>query len=107
MTEQTCCICMEESKAIKHVAYMFVCPTCESGFVCNKCINGFDPMGSIFGKMWYIKKTIKCPCCRQLNWKQHYNQIVQVTLNNDLLDYEDDDYNPAIKLYLKNFSLVK
>ena len=49
---------MEESKAIKHVAYMFVCPTCESGFVCNNCIGGFDPMGSIFGKMWYVKKKI-------------------------------------------------
>jgi len=86
-----------------HVQYAYVCTTCESGYVCKKCIWKFDPCGSAFEKdMEDVKDIIKCPCCRQLNWKYHFNQIIQTTLYYDLTHYDDKHHIPALKLYYHN-----
>ena len=95
---------MEESTAIKDKSCMYVCHTCEGGFICNGCIGVFDPCGSVFqDTLTNVKKTIKCPCCRQSNWNYHYNQIVKITLSNDLFEYCTDI--PVIELYIKNSNL--
>ena len=81
---------------------MFVCLTCEGGFICKGCIAKFDPSGSIFGNKAYVKKTIKCPCCRQLNWRYHFNQIIQTTLGYDLGDIVLNEDTPCLTLFVSN-----
>lgn len=78
-----CVICFEQNdlKFKTSSPAVFKCYTCNDGFVCNSCIADFDPYGSIFlKKIGQVKKTIKCPCCRTLNWNYHFNQIIQITL---------------------------
>jgi hypothetical protein len=91
---------MNNSYEADHVSHAYVCSTCESGYVCKGCIGKFDPYGSAFQNMKYVKKTIKCPCCRQLNWKYQFNQIIKTTLGYDMFDYEQD--KPALMLYVNN-----
>ena len=98
--ERTCNICMGEQPT-ELTAY--VCTTCESGFVCTGCIPRFDPSGSIFEDTKYVKKTIKCPCCRQLNWKYHFNQIIQTSLGYDMFAYCTD--NLAHMVYINNSNM--
>jgi hypothetical protein len=61
-----------------------------------------DPHGSIFEKREYIENAIKCPCCRNLNWKYHFDQIIRVTLDYDMPDNSEDLTEPALILYCKN-----
>jgi hypothetical protein len=96
LTSRTCNICLDESTV---ESWMFVCPTCV-GFVCGKCLGDFDPSGSIFGNEAYVKKTIKCPCCRQMNWDYHFRQIIRHTLGDDLAEYERDA--PCHILFVSN-----
>ena len=100
--KRTCNICMEDHEA-KHEPATYMCNTCQGGYVCKGCIGVFDPYGSAWQKMPYVKKTIKCPCCRQLNWKYQFSQIIWTTLEHDCVDYESDC--PAIVLYVKNTHL--
>ena len=81
-----CNICLDESIVDKG---LFVCPTCV-GFVCRDCIPAFDPMWSPYGDEEYVKKTIKCPCCRQMNWRYHFSFIILHTMEGDLSSYETD-----------------
>jgi hypothetical protein len=64
----------------------------------------FDPRGSAFiSDTEDLKKTIKCPCCRQLNWKYQFNQIISITLGWDKLEGERD--SPVAMLYVRNADL--
>ena len=104
MAERNCNICLNDSSEKASASWAYVCPTCESGYVCRECIPEFDPRGSAFiDDTEDLKKTIKCPCCRQLNWKYQFNQIVKITLGNDLFDYEPD--SPVAMLYVRNADL--
>lgn len=99
-----CCVCLDEEDTD---CCSYQCVTCNDGFVCWGCMGKKDPHGSIFvcesnGGIEYMENAIRCPCCRSLNWKYHFNQIISVTFGMDLADYDDDNYPPAIKLYVKN-----
>jgi len=96
-----CVICLENNnnKFKPSSPAVFKCYTCNEGFVCDGCMWKFDPTGSMFlEKLSYVKKTIKCPCCRTLNWNYHYNQIVQITLG----DMDCLPENAACDLFVKN-----
>ena len=96
-----CVICLEQQdlKFKASSPAVFKCYTCSDGFVCNNCIGKFDPCGSIFlDTLHQVKKTIKCPCCRTLNWNYHYNQIIRITLE------EPDEHpeNAVSKVVIRN-----
>nr|WPF46707.1 MAG: hypothetical protein [Lake Baikal virophage 10] len=96
-----CVICLEpnDNKRKQSSPAIFKCYTCNDGFVCNNCIPNFDPCGSIFlDKLSQVKKTIKCPCCRTLNWNYHYNQIVGITI----AEMDCLPENDACDLMIKN-----
>jgi hypothetical protein len=83
--DANCVICLEQNdnKYKSSSPAVFNCYTCSEGFVCRKCIKQFDPRGSILlDTLHQVKKIIKCPCCRTLNWNYHFNQIIQITLEN-------------------------
>ena len=96
-----CVICLEQNnnKYKKSSPAVFKCYTCNEGFVCNKCLPCVDKSGSIFlGTLREVKKVIKCPCCRTLNWNYHYNQVVQITLEGE----DSLPENDACDLMIKN-----
>ena len=104
MAKRTCNICMDDSSELNYASWAYVCTTCESGYVCRECIPEFDPRGSVFlNTKKKVEKTIKCPCCRQLNWKYQFNQIIQISFKHDLFDYEPD--SPVAMLYIRNADL--
>ena len=79
----TCCVCLEENKSY------FNCLTCESGKICVNCYSEIDENGIGFlDDNEDIKKIIKCPCCRSLNWKFAFKQIILTTF----ADFEEWDY---------------
>ena len=102
--ELKCVVCLNElenSWIDINGANHFKCFTCESGYVCTNCLPEFDPRGSIFcDDLDEVRETIKCPCCRQENWKYHFNQIIQITLEYDAMDMYLGD-NKAIDFYIK------
>lgn len=105
MENRTCNVCMEDKQPKKYCPGNFLCHNCQSGFVCDSCIQKYDPCGSIFElDDREVLKILKCPCCRQLNWRYQYTQFVKITLDNDI--YDTSAYNdiPVVKnIFLKNF----
>lgn len=101
-----CNICLTEYSEInKSCVSNIKCYTCNEGFVCNNCISDVDPCGSIFSRhLRYIKRAIRCPCCRTLNWNYHFNQIIKIALGSDVEEdsYNPDYNNPALKVFIKN-----
>ena len=106
--EITCVICFETTKDIrKNACNVIKCYTCADGFVCNDCIPEIDPEGSIFcNSEEDVIRAIKCPCCRNLNWNYHYNQIVGIELGYNLYDLGSET-NPALELFFKNYKEAK
>ena len=105
MNTYTCSICYTEETVKKTIAERKKCDTCIEGYICVDCIPHIDPVGSIFlPTRRKVEKAIRCPCCRTLNWKYHYSQILDTTLGYDLEMYEEYD-NPATRIYIKNTSL--
>jgi hypothetical protein len=111
-----CVICLSEETEKQTLASpaVFRCYTCNEGYVCKSCIWKFDECGSIFiDDKKEIEEIIKCPCCRTLNWKYHYNQFVNIILEYDLYDntpfFEElsDKCSPAVELFLKNYKEAK
>jgi hypothetical protein len=108
-----CVICLEQNdnKFNPSCPAVFKCYTCNEGFVCNNCIHKFDTYGSIFeGTLEEVKKVIKCPCCRTLNWNYHFNMIIQITfdLDENTLDELPKNglcRNDACHLMIKNKNL--
>jgi len=79
----TCCVCLEEKEGY------FNCLTCDSGKVCVDCYCEIDKNGIGFlSHNEDIKDIIKCPCCRSLNWKFAFKQIILTTF----YDFEEWDY---------------
>ena len=99
MAERTCNICFNESYQSR---LTYVCYTCKDGFVCEDCVTYFDPFGTAFEGERYVKRTIKCPCCRQLNWKYHFSQIITVTLGGAVFDTDFFNHIPAVMIYINN-----
>jgi hypothetical protein len=98
MTEKNCCICLE-----KKDEFNYQCFTCNDGLICYYCINGIDPIGSIYlSKRQKVLDAIKCPCCRDLNWKYHSTLLIQQYLIYDLYAYSPQT-NKAIEIFIKNF----
>ena len=101
-----CIICRKiSSKNINdNGASHFKCVSCESGFVCDRCINNFDPSGSIYISDYNeVKQIIKCPCCKIVNWKYHYNQIMKISLGCDMFESETD--NESHKYFIRQSRL--
>jgi hypothetical protein len=79
MSNMKCCICLntQEGKYIKNPVNHYRCPTCEEGLVCTTCIRDFDPTGVCYLVFKdEIIDTIRCPCCRTLNWTYYYDCFV-------------------------------
>lgn len=101
-----CCVCLELDEIM--FSPSFTCGTCDSGYMCFDCINDIDPCGSIFEDCRKcVERVIKCPCCRSLNWKYHFSQIIRITLGMDLMDYDNERYPPALVLYVKNQAMAE
>lgn len=74
-----CCICLmeQQGKYIQNPNNHYRCPTCVDGLVCSVCLPDFDPTGVVqLVFMDEIIDTIRCPCCRALNWKYYYDCFV-------------------------------
>jgi len=64
-----CCICLETFEK-----FQYDCSTCSDGKICFDCMIKKDPsMGGFEDSREKLEDAIKCPCCRQLNWKYAYN----------------------------------
>ena len=73
-----CCVCLEmyDRKII------FNCDTCLDGKICEECMIKIDKNLACFeDDKDEVKKSIKCPCCRTLNWKYCYNTFVWYYVN--------------------------
>ena len=80
-----CCICLEEINDDDFTIACFNCPTCNEGKICDKCSESYickqydiyDMIRSVYcyknNKKEKMKKNIfeslKCPCCRSVNYK--------------------------------------
>jgi len=75
-----CCICLETFENFK-----YDCSTCSDGKICYDCMLAKDPNLSLLHySREELEDAIKCPCCRQLNWKYHFTDIITITLNEEL-----------------------
>lgn len=79
-----CCICLETFEIEKDCS-TYECSTCSDGKICLDCMIKKDPNLSTFcDSRKQLEDAIKCPCCRQLNWKYHYRHIMLTTLGQDM-----------------------
>lgn len=103
----SCCICLCEIKDLSNSE--FQCQLCNSGIICHICFRNIMGGWGYYNILRYFKKdflvkNLKCPCCRQVNWKRLHNEIV----NNIQHDIEKKrEYNSAEIVFLKNYSLRK
>jgi len=104
-SKMKCCICLEDKKMNNiNAVSNYKCYTCNDGFVCNSCIPDFDPYCSYtLGDLNSVRETIKCPCCRQENWNYHFNQIIQLSLD-EIFENDMYDDNAVIKIFYKNYA---
>jgi len=84
---KVCCACLEEDEFSNSLSYS--CGTCRDGYICFGCILEVDPA---------VSHKIKCPCCRTLNWKYYYRNMICSLESGDV----NDRVPPAIALFLKN-----
>ena len=96
-----CNICLEPSTD----KFDMKCDTCKEGYICSDCQNNIVPNGILWADADDVKSAIKCPCCRILNWKNYYSQFIEYGLNYDLEEYEPEEYNNAVQVYLRNKNL--
>ena len=77
-----CVICFEETDDIK-----FKCIDCNSGVVCENCVNVMYPTKSRGYGVGYNINTqkYKCPICRVIQYKWIYNFLIS-TMNNEIND---------------------
>jgi hypothetical protein len=76
----------------------YECPTCNEGKICEDCMFEKDPVAFDCSckKRREIEHGIKCPCCRQLNWRYHYSEIIMRSFEDEL---ECGTYFPAKKQF--------
>lgn len=84
----SCCICFNEIQELSNWEYQ--CQTCDSGIICYTCFHNVTNRRrlNLLRHTTIIndtKKILRCPCCRQINWKHLHNEIV----NNMYLDIEN------------------
>jgi len=96
-----CNICLDPSTN----KFDMKCDTCKEGYICSDCQNNIVPNGILWADADDVKSAIKCPCCRTLNWKNYYSQFIEYGLNYDLEEYEPEEYNSAVQVYLRNKNL--
>lgn len=85
----SCCVCFNEIQELSNWEYQ--CQTCTDGIICYTCFhNVTNRRCSNLLRHTTTKsdnmKILRCPCCRQINWKHLHNEIV----NNMYLDIEDN-----------------
>ena len=75
---ETCCVCLEHCEIDIN---SFECQTCNDGKICEDCWDNINPRDD---EPFFvcqrdeedILKIIKCPCCRELNWKQLFSSVL-------------------------------
>lgn len=83
-----CCVCFNEIQELSNWEYQ--CQTCRDGIICYTCFHNVtnNRRLNLLRHSTSIndnKKILRCPCCRQINWKHLHNEIV----NNMYLDIEN------------------
>ena len=76
----TCCICYEEKE------FQYECYTCQEGKICFNCFHR-KAQSYTFGIRKLSREEVlpilSCPCCRTINWKVLYtNLLIEIETNN-------------------------
>ena len=85
----SCCVCFNEIQELSNWEYQ--CQTCTDGIICYTCFHNvtnrrrYNLLRNTTTKADNMK-ILRCPCCRQINWKHLHNEIV----NNMFLDIENN-----------------
>ena len=84
----SCCVCFNEIQELSNWEYQ--CQTCTDGIICYTCFHNVTnriPLNLLRNTTKADNmKILRCPCCRQINWKHLHNEIV----NNMYLDIENN-----------------
>jgi hypothetical protein len=105
-----CCVCFENFEKDG-----FKCDTCNLGKVCDNCyVNNWTFIEDDFERRYgyecdigireILEKVIKCPCCRNLNWKEVYSSIFTCLKECDREDMFKKNTSEKIKDYAYKFS---
>jgi len=106
----SCCVCFNEIQELSNWEYQ--CQTCTDGIICYTCFhNVANRRPSNLLRNTTTKsdnmKILRCPCCRQMNWKHLHNEIV----NNMFLDienkYERGIATLAEHVFYRNWSSIE
>ena len=94
-----CCICLEKkSKRLE-------CHTCRAS-VCNDCYEDLIEHHVINIHVYYmepeeVKLVLRCPCCRQVNWREMYDICLGYML--DISDCGEWEHQiPVIRYLMRN-----
>lgn len=74
-----CCVCYEEKD------FKYECMTCQEGKICFSCFHHKAHYCSRFGRLSReeVLPILSCPCCRTINWKVLYtNILIEIETNN-------------------------
>ena len=106
----TCCIWFNEIQELSNWEYQ--CHTCTDGIICYTCFHNVTNRRRLnllrnTTTINDIKKILRCPCCRQINYKHLHNEIV----NNMYLDiecnYERGIATSAEHVFYRNWSSIE
>lgn len=94
-----CPICLENKST------GFKCHTCRTS-VCNDCYEDLRQHHIVDGHVYYmdaeeVKLVLRCPCCREINWREMYDICWNYMLDIDQVG-ELQHQIPAIRYLMRN-----
>lgn len=103
-----CCVCYKDD-----ICPYFRCSYCKDGKVCWGCMVKIEgPYYSILvievkdkDKLY---KILKCPCCRQLNWKYYFSQLLDDEIVQGQIADESGNMTDSLRdLFTKHWVVVR
>ena len=79
--------------------WIFECPTCEDGFICEGCLPEYIGYKDILKLGNSTAETIRCPVCRLSNWRLYHDWFISELMG---VPPENQKMTPALRLFYRN-----